>query len=53
MRADGMTCRLRYSPVTKGLCGTERIIAGDPHSDKGSAITFRQPGMCLALRVMS
>ena len=33
MRADGMTCRLRYSPVvTKGLCGTERIVAGDPHS---------------------
>ena len=34
MRADGMTCRLRYSPfVTKGLCSTERIIAGDPHSE--------------------
>ena len=33
MRADGMACRLRYSPVvTKGLCGTERIVAGDPHS---------------------
>ena len=36
MRADGMThvtCRLRYSPVvTKGLWGTERIVAGDPHS---------------------
>ena len=33
MCADVMTCRLRYSPVvTKGLCGTERIVAGDPHS---------------------
>ena len=33
MHADGMTCPLRYSPVvTKGLCGTERIVAGDPHS---------------------
>ena len=33
MHADGMTCRLRYSPVvTKGLCGTEKIVAGDPHS---------------------
>ena len=33
MRPDGMTCGLRYSPVvTKGLCGTERIVAGDPHS---------------------
>ena len=33
MRADGMTCRLRYSPVvTKGLCSTERIVTGDPHS---------------------
>ena len=28
-----MTFRLRYSPVvTKGLCSTERIVAGDPHS---------------------
>ena len=35
MYADGMTCLLRYSPVvTKGLCGTERIVAGDPHSNK-------------------
>ena len=33
MHADGMTCRLRYSPVvTKGPCGTERIVASDPHS---------------------
>ena len=33
MHADGMTCRMRYSPVvTQGLCGTERIVAGDPHS---------------------
>ena len=33
MHADGMTCRLRYSPVvTKGLWDTERILAGDPHS---------------------
>ena len=32
MRADGMTCRLRYSPVvTTGLFGTERIV-GDQHS---------------------
>ena len=33
MRADGMTCGFRCSPVvTKGLCGIERIVAGDPHS---------------------
>ena len=32
MRANGMTCRLRYSPVViTGLCGTERIV-GEPHS---------------------
>ena len=32
MRADGMTCHSRYSPVVaKGLCGTERIVGG-PHS---------------------
>ena len=37
MRADGMTCRLSYSPVVKkGLCGTERIVADDPHSIGGN-----------------
>ena len=33
MGADGVTCRWRCRPVvTKGLCSTERIVAGDPHS---------------------
>ena len=47
MWADGMTCRLRYSPVvTKGLCGTERIVADDPHSIVAGVETtvVRPPG---------